>query len=699
MDIRRLIKENRLEIFLVVGLVLLSLLPRVIDLGMFLTADEKNWIGRSYEFIRAFKDWRFNDMLQTTHPGVTTLWLAGVFVSARMVVGHIPFNFNNLVHFIEYAQWPIAVVNALFVPLVYWLLRRLLKDRVWPLLGATFIALNPIIIGYSRLVHVDALLMNFMLVASLSLLLYAKNNFTWKWLVVSAVAGGLAFLTKAPAVFLIPYFGLVVIIFCPKVFVRKELFIDRSRELLLWLIIVGLLFVILWPAILWVENPEGNVLLLKRDIGRAVVTPHHMAESYKVDVSYYFYTLLSRTSPLVQVATVVFVVWLVGVTVNKDRKASWEVNEKEDLRVVWLLLLYVFFFLVMMTLGAKKGDRYILPVFPVLDILAAGGVLLVADLVGGWLRRWPDRPVSRKLGSLVVVGVVVLGLAYTVNIYHPYAIAYSNPVWPDNLSQELGWGEGLEQVGEWLNKNAPQAVVASWYPEELAAFTTAQVAHINAHEQGKVGYIVLYKNMFGRAPDHPANDFIDEYYKKREPVFVAEAVGKEFAWVYEKPVYERVVGELESGERVGQEIEFLDEGFAGVDVMVATYSGRAKSGELVVSIKDKEGGKVIYKWEKKVEEIEDDLWLRLLLPQGYEEESGSVFVEMEARGTLVGDAPTVRYTRDFDYRDSDMVVWRKNNGYSRKVIDGDLAIRLLYKLGDQLVTEEDTKLLGGYEFH
>jgi len=294
---------------------------------------------------------------------------------------------------------------------------------------------------------------------------------------------------------------------------------------------------------------------------------------------------------------------------------------------------------------------------------------------------------------IVVVGGVVGWLLSTDFYYHPYAIAYSNPWWPDNLCLELGWGEGLEQVADWLNGNDPEAVVASWYPEELGAFTSAQVAHINAHEQGKVRYIVLYKNMFGRAPDHPANDFIDEYYKKRVPVFVAYVAGKEFAWVYEKPVYERVVGELLPGEKIGQEIQLAGKNLAGLELMVATYSGQAQSGVLAVTMRDKRDGRVVYRWEKRVSEIEDDLWLRLLLPDLHVEEDGSVFIEIEASGTSQGNAPTIRYARDFDYRSSEMVWWRQANNYQGLEVDGDLAVRMLYSVDGQVVTDDDTRLL------
>lgn len=678
-----IIKKYRIDIILVLVLLFVAVVPRAVDLGIFLTADEKNWIGRSYEFIRAFKDWRFNDMLQTTHPGVTVLWLSGAAVTAKMLVSHIPFSFQNLVHFVTAAQLPIAVLNSLFVPLIYLFLWKLFKRRELAFASAAVIALDPFIVGYSRLVHVDALLAGLVFLGALATLLYGSYGFNRRWLVVSAVISGLAILTKAPAVFLLPWLMLVVMVFKPSIFYKWRDLKERLRDLVLWLIIVGLLFVLLWPAILWVNNPEGNVLLLKRDIGRAALTPHHMSESYTLNVWHYPLTLITRLTPVVLGLSSLFVVWLVVKSwlAWRDRRKEAESSgglliTNYELLIPWLFVAYVFFFVVMMMLGAKKGDRYILPVFPAMDVLAVMSVYYLVEA----LRK-------KIVVARLLLCAIVVWLAVVVWQYHPYAIAYSNPLLPDNLSQELGWGEGLEQVADWLNVNAPGAVVASWYPEEMGAYTSAQVAHINAHEQSKVRFVVLYRNMWGRAADHYANNFIDEYYKKREPVFVAKVMEKDFAWVYEKKVYERVVGELAPGARAGQEIRAA-KNLAGIDLLIATYSGKAKSGELVVEVKDKPDGQVIHAWRRPVNEIEDDKWLSFVLPEPLiSKENTNIYVEIYAVGTLAGDAPTIRYTRDFDYRQSKMLL---NNVEKR----GDLAVRLRYKKGEKVITEDETKLMG-----
>lgn len=672
-------QRHKTDIILMAVLFAVAAVPRLWGLGTFLTADEKNWIGRSYEFVRAFKDFRFNDMLQTTHPGVVTLWVVGVAVIGTVVTRHIPFSSQTLQHFVWSSQAGVALVNVLAVPAMYFLLKKLLPGRALPFLAALFIALDPFVIGYSRVAHVDALLMSFLTLTILSLIIWGKTGFNRRWLVTSAVLFGIALLSKVPAIFSLPYLLLVVLVFHTKGVFQRQFMRARSRDLLEWLMIAGLLFVIVWPAILFVPNPQGNVLTLKRDIVSAAQTPHNTTEEYTLNPWHYPAALLARTTPVTLIFSLVAVgLLLAGLVTRKDLLPT------VDSKVAWLLVAYIALFVVMMTLGAKKGDRYILPVWPAVDILAALGVWGIAS-----------RPKFRRDPMRVFFwggGAVAAFLLVTVAWYHPYELAYSNPLFADNLSQELGWGEGLEQVAGWLNEHSPNAIVASWYPEELGAFTTARVAHINAHEQNQVQFVVLYKNMFGRAPDHPANNFIDEYYKKHEPVFVAQVAGKEFAWVYAKPVYERVVGELTPELAVGQEVAVNHEHLAAVEVFAATYSGKATAGEMIVTLKDGFQGIALHSWAVPVTSLNDAGWTRFLLPIDLELAGKNVVVEISGRGTSGGNAPTVRYASTHDYVPGDYLVSRSGPLSANDKKSGDLAVRLRYRVGTDLATDEESRL-------
>ena len=75
-------QETRIDYLVRVGVVpvclfIVALLPRLLELGVFLTSDEYRWLGRTRDFLLGIlsRDWAAT--LQTGHPGVTTMW-AGV---------------------------------------------------------------------------------------------------------------------------------------------------------------------------------------------------------------------------------------------------------------------------------------------------------------------------------------------------------------------------------------------------------------------------------------------------------------------------------------------------------------------------------------------------------------------------------------------------------------------------------------------
>lgn len=672
--------KYRWDILVLIILLIAAGVPRLMGLGAFLTADEKNWMGRSYEFIRAFKDWRFNDMLQTTHPGVTTMWVVGAAITVKMLFSHIPFSGQNVHYFVTTAQLSIALLNTLAVPVAYVFLRvrettqtgprSLLRNArlvpAWSFLASLFIALDPFLIGYSRVAHVDALMGSLLFLACLAAIIYAQKNYNRRWLVTCAIFSALAILTKIPAIFALPFLIFVMLVHSwPRIDWKA-----RMRDLVLWLMLIVLLCIIVWPAILWVPDPKGNILVLKRDFATAALTPHDMTEDYTLNPWHYPAALITRTTPVTLVFSLVAIISLLLLPLLTKERSPAE-GEAGEVKLFWLLIAYIFFFILMMTLGAKKGDRYILPVWPAIDVLAASGVLILAR--SAWTKRALRSSERDQVLVPAVIGTLLaMALVITDYRYHPYTIAYSNPLFADNLSQELGWGEGLDQVGAWLNAQAPDAVVASWYPEELQAFTSAHVAHINAHEQTNVRYVVLYHNMFGRAPDHPANDFIDEYYKKREPVFVARIAGKEYAWVYEKQIFQRVVGELVPGKVASQQLQVTYQQLAAIDIFPATYSGKAQAGELIVTLRDGQSHQLA-SWRKPVAKLEDNRWLTLPLPGAINIVGTSVVVEVRAEGTQANNAPTMRQSSS-----------------------GKLAVRLRYRVSaTQTATQEETKLLGG----
>lgn len=614
----------------VLAVFLSALVPRLIGLGTFLTADEGTWVGRGVEFVRAGSEFRFNDTLLTTHPGIPTLWISGLTAAAVSAFREAPFHFDEIHRYVHMVRIVLALLHASLIAGIFLVLRRLCSRPV-ALLAGFLLALDPFLIAHGKVVHVDALLAEF---AALSLLLFlvAEGRGSGVALVGSAVFASFAILSKIPGLVLLPSVALIA--FARRGAGHAAERAGRLRVLGQWFVILVATTLVLWPGLLWVPDPVGNVLIVKRDLIVAVSTPHHMAEDYTLKLWHYPATILTRTTIPTLFGFLAFIVMLVNRALDRARRRDRDL----DHRLAWILLGYLALFLAGMMLGAKKGDRYLLPVFPILDLLAAAGILAVIQTVRP---HWTDR---RR--ALAVFALVILPLLAGLVRLGPYALAHRNPLFPPNLSQELGWGEGLDQVARFLNdqNDHDQSVAASWYPEVLRSLVRRPVVHLNAHEQLRIGYVVLYRNMFGRPPDHPANDFLDAYYRQQDPVFVARVTGLPYAWVYRKPAYLEVVSELTPNLVLVAELPPPGSGqLTGVELFLATYSGRADRGEIHVRVRERLDGPDLRFGSLPIRAEDDNRWVRVPLNEPLAAPSTPLLAVVTTTGTASGRAPTIRF--------------------------------------------------------
>lgn len=616
-----------------------AFVPRQVGIGTFLTADEKNWVGRGVEFVRAVREFRFNDTLQTTHPGIPTLWISGLSSAIVSLARGQAFTFDAIRAYTTASQIPLAVINSLLVVGMFGAASRLVPTPV-ALLAALTIALDPFLIGHSKLVHVDALVAG---LTTLSLLLFLRATRSPWALLGSAVTGALAILSKLPGAILVPMALLTL-------FVRSGSFANAQRRVAnfrlfgQWLTIMAAVILVLWPGLLWVPDPVGNIKIVKRDLQVALATPHYMAEDYTLNPWHYPATLLTRTTVPTLAGILVFLFFLVSATKRLVRRSKASPASPDqasfgiDLRVAWLLVAYIVLFIGGMMLGAKKGDRYILPIFPVLDLLAAVGIVtIVARLRPQW--SFPRVVTFAGLFLVAPLAVEVVRLG-------PYQLAHYNPLVPPNFSQELGWGEGLDQVAKFLNAqpSSDTASAASWYPEELRALVRRPVYHLNSREQLPIGYVVLYRNMLGRAPSHPANDFLDEYYQKQQPVFTAEVNGLPYAWVYRKPAFQSVIGELTPEKTLVAELPVgRDAPLKGIELLLATYSRRANQGTLVARVRESVSGPDLREARSLVRAEDDNRWVIVRFERPLEIKTDSIVILITAEGTEAGNAPTIRF--------------------------------------------------------
>ncbi|GAB4164474.1 MAG: hypothetical protein Fur005_24810 [Roseiflexaceae bacterium] len=452
---------------------LAALLPRMIGLNDFYTIDEGyHWPGRVERFSEALANGQWAETNQTGHPGVTTMWLGALGRQLAFAQGITdPGWAGGGAGYLGMLRLPLAIANALMVLIGFLFLTRLfsLPEAA---LAALFWALSPFLIAHSRLLHLDALVTSFITLCLLAVLVALRGPWlNYRWLIGAGIAAGLAFLTKAPSLILLPVVGLLLLlaglVHTPGALWQKISAVIAAY--LLWILVALVVILLGWPA-MW-SDPAGAFGAVLSEIIDNGGQPHHSGNYFLgtpvADPGGLFYpaVLLLRTTPLTLIGLILALVWLATTSATAVRQRRWQ----ELLQADRLLLLFVLIFLLAMSLQAKKLDRYLLPIWPASEILAAVGIMRTLNRLRPLQTlqpsRWP-----------LVVGAASLIAALTSLPYHPYYLSFYNPLagGPRVAAYVMlvGIGEGMDEVGTWLSQrpDLQRGDVLSWIPPTLAPF-------------------------------------------------------------------------------------------------------------------------------------------------------------------------------------------------------------------------------------
>jgi Dolichyl-phosphate-mannose-protein mannosyltransferase len=462
---------NRTPVALAIVL-MVTLLPRVVALDRFVTPDEYLWVTRSANFYCAVSQGDWRNTFQRQHPGVTTTW-AGLL--AFLAVGP---NYADGCRQIDPAEHeqvlraqgidPLKLLQAGRLAMVLFntgalalafLYARTLIGPLPALIGFTLIALDPFHLALSRLLHLDGLLSSLMLLAMLACGSYLRRRRALD-LVVSGIATGLSGLTKSPGILLIPFVAVAGILSYWRT--RRA---TPVAALALWGIVAAATFAVLWPA-MWVEpvNTVRRVADLADEyMGTGHSSPVFFAGTLYEDGKigpevFYFYplTYLWRSTP-------VAVLGMLAAAFALAFKRNLIPEQSTRWLIIGLLSFSLLFTLVL-TLSAKKFDRYLLPVFAPLDLVAGVGIVVVAR----WLWGRQARALWRYAGALVPCLAVAIQMTGSLRTA-PYYLTYYNPLMGGashaSTTMMVGWGEGLDQAARYLNQkaDASRLRIVSWY--------------------------------------------------------------------------------------------------------------------------------------------------------------------------------------------------------------------------------------------
>jgi hypothetical protein len=221
------------------------------------------------------------------------------------------------------------------------------------------------------------------------------------------------------------------------------------------------LFVLLWPA-MWV-NPVGSLAQILTAAGDYAAEGHlkptfFAGEIYAGDPGFWFYpiTYLWRSTPITWIGLAMALVGLIG--------RVPPLHSRRVRGVLGALLLYALCFMLFMNIGAKKFDRYLLPSYLPLELIAGAGWAVALNLAQ---RRGAKQGTLRFL-PLTAASILVAQALFALPTF-PYYLTYYNPLMggaaraPEVMM--IGWGEGADEAGRYLDgkADASELRVASGY--------------------------------------------------------------------------------------------------------------------------------------------------------------------------------------------------------------------------------------------
>jgi len=573
-------------------LFLLALAPRLPGLARFLTSDEKtNIFIAGSDVIAAFLRGDLRGTYWHFYPGVTMSWLDALGMVGQYWLDTLwggvskPFAqyiYGDILSLVVAGRLPYVLLTAAAIPATYLLAKKLLPGPM-ALLGALFMAFDPFYLAHSRVAHGDAPVAVFMSLSTLCFFIYArqpaaagnalswggrvKQIFTNPYLIASAVLGSLAALTKAPgqfmALFIIGLSALYAVLEIYRSHTQQSPHASRFtphsfRTITHWLAVVAawglisfLVFVLLWPA-MWVD-PLGTLGQMWRETFGKVNEGHlvYFMGQPTLDPGpwFYLYVIPFRLTPVVLIGSLLSLLLFVPKVVKSPHLQSPNLQSPHLPRFasqspLFLLWLFTISLLLFGNLSPKKQDRYLLPLLPFLNLLAAVGWVGVVSMINYQLTMNKKKsPIPKgyffsNLQSPISIFLLLLH-ALPVFTYYPYYLTYFNPLLggPARAAQTtlMGWGEGMEQVAAYLNSkpNAQNLYVASTPSQTLLPYFAGTGENFYTNDVAlRADYVVLYLAQMQRLAPSPE---IVRYFQSQTPEKVITIKGVPYAKIYPGP--------------------------------------------------------------------------------------------------------------------------------------------------------------------
>lgn len=433
---------------------LIAFVPRAFPpAGVFANVDAAQfWLVRIKNFVHGLSIGDPALLVQAPHPGLPLLWLGSLGEIFAQTTGLFMHFRDPVVAYLHILKLPLMLMTALTAA-VGWLVWRRLFPRPLAVVVAILLALDPLWLVYSRYLHVDGLLIGWLVVGIPAIWLAVRRP-AWHWTMLAAVMLTLAALTRINS-FFFWMVGLSMLVWA-----GADKAHIRWRKIGVWVAASAVTALIVYPAI-WL----APAAFFKKQLFGIVLglSPHEvpMPADANPYIRPWFYPLfiITREFPAVILLAISGLVMVLRHRGDSAKIIRWLVGSGLG-------------YLVFIFIAAKKMDRYALPL--IIPLAALAGYAAVSY----WQWFFP-RYRQAVIGVAGLLVVVQLGLFYRLG---PYFQTYENligrglettPLHQSAVFQPA-WGEGVYQAASYLRGGqATMPPTAAWLPTTFCVYGQA----------------------------------------------------------------------------------------------------------------------------------------------------------------------------------------------------------------------------------
>ncbi len=388
---------KKIEEFIVVLAIIFSgfvtmAIFKISNFHTFLSLDEMLWHYRSRFFWDRILNFDFSELIQSAQPGITVYWFTGYtmkfldfdFTTITRLIAEkekqgIDFNFINANDPVLYKSYeaisfvfnaPMILLIIIFFITFYYLLKKLDFGVIIASFSLMFLVTDPYLFFWTT--PSDKMLMIFLTISFLAALVYANDTKNKKYLIISAVFGAWATLSKLSALFIFPFYLFI--------FTFYSWPLDKSRIRLIikdyatWIAIFALICVLFLPTI--ITNPDKiyNLIFNSPEIS----TKDHVSSNYFSGLLRYANQLVSILFANMSIPKSIFFLFFVFVIIKKKIKYfSSSISRKHILTITIFVILFP---LMVTTIANNKDIRFMAPAIAISSIISALGLYIFVDL-------------------------------------------------------------------------------------------------------------------------------------------------------------------------------------------------------------------------------------------------------------------------------------------------------------------------------